>query len=153
MPNTEAPSTARARAPFTPEQVRSLNEYQVSGAMHPFTCGEHDCRARLVATEAGWECPRDCGYTQAWAHEVMANWAWKDGHADTPRVNWQDITPLAAVALVLPHPEVDGPLDTSGVPCPWPWEPQQRTDIGQYHCPYCLEMVVGGHPHPDYSGT
>lgn len=34
-----------AKAPFTPEQVESLNDYQKSGAMHPFTCGY--CRDRL----------------------------------------------------------------------------------------------------------
>lgn len=27
------------RAPWSKDQVASLNEFQVSGAMHPFTCG------------------------------------------------------------------------------------------------------------------
>lgn len=62
-------------APFTPEQVRRLNEYQHAGQFHPYTCG--NCRDNLgtengmndrllVATEQGWECPT-CDYTQNWA--------------------------------------------------------------------------------------
>ena len=65
----------RLRAPFTPEQVEALNEYQQGGWMHPFTCGG-TCRERLgieaelVATEAGWVC-ETCDYTQDWAHPMM----------------------------------------------------------------------------------
>ncbi len=49
---------------FTPEEVESLNSYQISGAFHPFTCGgdrtdkDHlDGEGLLVATEDGWLCP------------------------------------------------------------------------------------------------
>ena len=58
-------------APFTPEQVKGLNEYQKSGRMHPFTCGTDDCRCDLIATEKEWVCP-ECDYTQDWAHDWMA---------------------------------------------------------------------------------
>jgi hypothetical protein len=66
------------RAPFTPEQVASLNGYQASGAVHPFTCGNDDCPAEqavLVAREDGWRCPA-CTYTQDWAHAQMADGSW-----------------------------------------------------------------------------
>jgi hypothetical protein len=67
-------------APFTPEQVEALNEYQQGGWGHPFTCcGPDSCRDRLgtgddgralVATENGWVC-RTCDYNQDWAHSFM----------------------------------------------------------------------------------
>jgi hypothetical protein len=79
----------RVEAPFTPDQVESLNGYQVSGVMHPFTCGR--CRDELgiwedgtindrllVATEAGWTCPT-CDNTQNWAWPWMADGSWR-GH-------------------------------------------------------------------------
>jgi hypothetical protein len=94
-----------ARAPFTSEQVESLNAYQVSGVMHPFTCGNDDCKrcefeievdsilaplvgqevgtifkatdtCVLIATENGWVCP-SCDYTQTWAWKWMADFSWK----------------------------------------------------------------------------
>jgi hypothetical protein len=68
------------RAPFSPDQVAALNDYQQAGWMHPFTCpnrgdGKHRTTTDLgilVATEAGWTCP-DCDYTQGWAHSFMAD--------------------------------------------------------------------------------
>jgi len=63
-------------APFTTEQVKSLNDFQQSGYFHPFTCGNENCRADLIATEFGWVCPA-CEYTQKWAHEFMTNNEWK----------------------------------------------------------------------------
>ena len=70
----------RIFAPFTVQQVAALNEYQETQVMHPFTCGGSDvhCREVLIATEEGWICPK-CGYTQNWAHDFMANGAWKKG--------------------------------------------------------------------------
>jgi hypothetical protein len=60
------------KTPWTPEQVKALNERQDNGIYHPFTCGgnrtdEHhlDGEGRLVATENGWKCPY-CDYTQDW---------------------------------------------------------------------------------------
>ena len=71
--------TDTIRAPWTQEQVDRLNEYQRAGAFHPFTCPrEHSCSERLygavelVATVDGWVCPKDCDYTQDWAHAMMA---------------------------------------------------------------------------------
>lgn len=59
---------------FSPDEVQSLNEYQHSGAFHPFTCGSgHRCDPQhldgeglLVATVDGWICPF-CDYRQDWA--------------------------------------------------------------------------------------
>lgn len=62
-------------APFTYGQVQSLNKFQKSGRMHPFTCGgKHVGQAPiLVAGRDGWTCPDDtCPYTQNWAHGFMA---------------------------------------------------------------------------------
>lgn len=68
---------------FTADEVRSLNEYQISGEFHPFTCGgdrtdvNHlDGQGILVATEDGWECPF-CEYKQDWAHDWMKDWSWE----------------------------------------------------------------------------
>ena len=68
---------------FTAEEVKNLNEFQRSGAMHSFTCGaeKHDYepghRPDLLATTGGWVCPDPhCDYTQDWAHDFM-----KDGSA------------------------------------------------------------------------
>ncbi len=74
------------KAPFTPEQVDALNEYQKGHRFHPFTCGSgrrtDDAHSKvkremglsdwgtLVATPDGWICPA-CDYTQDWAHEFM----------------------------------------------------------------------------------
>lgn len=77
-------------APFTTEQVTSLNAYQVSNAWHPFTCGGGHTPAqanagnpgcggiRLIAAEDGWYCANDlCGYRQAWAWAWMADGSWR----------------------------------------------------------------------------
>ena len=69
------------KAPFTPDQVESLNAYQKSGVFHPFTGnndllpdGEDDI---LVAEQDGWHSLVDPNYTQDWAHSWMADWSWK----------------------------------------------------------------------------
>ena len=68
------------KAPFTDEQVASLNEYQQLGLMHPFTCCSHDgCKKDatvkhgiLIASNEGWTCP--CGkWKQDWAHKFMTD--------------------------------------------------------------------------------
>ncbi|MFD9004449.1 hypothetical protein ACFV0T_26410 [Streptomyces sp. NPDC059582] len=64
------------RAPWTPEQVAALEQFQIGGRMHPFTCGaaRHALAPRLVPSREGWHCPDpDCDYTQDWAHEFMAD--------------------------------------------------------------------------------
>lgn len=68
---------------WAPELVAELNQRQQDGRFHPYTCGTDDCgesftckdwadqdhevffRSVLVATTAGWQCPR-CDYTQDW---------------------------------------------------------------------------------------
>ena len=47
-------------APFTDDQVASLNAYQAAGSGHPFTCGPDGCQAVAQAERDGWRCPR-CG--------------------------------------------------------------------------------------------
>lgn len=66
----------RIKAPFTPEQVKALNEWQQCDWVHPFTCGRHhpDKNSLLVATPEGWKCP-SCDYTQDCAHDFMAEGA------------------------------------------------------------------------------
>jgi hypothetical protein len=68
--------TEPIQAPFTDDQVASLNAYQGAGAFHPFTCGTESCRGALLATRDGWRCPR-CDYRQPWAWEWMADWSWR----------------------------------------------------------------------------
>ena len=68
-------------APWTADQVNSLNGYQRMAWGHPFTCG-NGCRVEgqpLVATVHGWICVY-CDYTQNWAHEFMADSSWKYGN-------------------------------------------------------------------------
>lgn len=66
---------------------------------------------------------------------------------------WRDIIPVDAVDITLPHDGIEGPLNSMGKRCPWPWDPQQLVGapLGCTHCPYCGDMVVAGVPHPDYS--
>ena len=67
-------------APFTSEQVESLNAYQSSGAFHPYTC---DCGRVLRAVPAGLECPW-CRRVQAWAHEFTVNGEWRGAGEERP---------------------------------------------------------------------
>lgn len=55
--------------------------------------------------------------------------------------------------LQLPSDDVQGPLTQEGKECPWPWDPIQLkgAPLGQYHCPYCGEMVLAGVDHIDYN--
>lgn len=66
-----------ALAPFTDDQVTSLNGYQQAGLFHPFTCGNDSSHELLVATAAGWQCP-SCDYRQNWAHDWMADNGWQE---------------------------------------------------------------------------
>ena len=58
------------KAPFTQQEVDSLNNWQKLGYVHPFTCGNDSSHRPLLATTDGWIC-QDCDYTQDWAHEFM----------------------------------------------------------------------------------
>jgi hypothetical protein len=63
-------------APFSDDQVASLNSYQAAGVGHPFTCGTDSCRGVLRATQDGLCCP-GCNYRQDWAWRWMADWSWR----------------------------------------------------------------------------
>lgn len=69
------------------------------------------------------------------------------------RRHWSTIDPKDAEDITLPRDDIEGPLTQDGRTCPWPWEPQQLVGapLGQYHCPYCGEMVIAGIPHVDYA--
>ena len=66
---------------------------------------------------------------------------------------WHEIAPEDAINIELPRPDIAGPVNEQGEPCPWPWEPQQLVGVplGQYHCGYCGAMVMAGLPHIDYA--
>lgn len=64
----------RIEAPWTAEQVWSLNEYQASGAMHPFTS---ENSTELIATPDGWIEHEDGKVIQKWAWAWMADWSWQ----------------------------------------------------------------------------
>ena len=59
-------------APWTIEQVRTINDFQQLEHLHPFTCGTEGCRADLVATVRGWIC-LFCDYTQGWCMSTQAD--------------------------------------------------------------------------------
>ena len=66
------------RAPWSDDQVASLNGYQACQRHHPFTCACKD-GAPLRATSRGWVCDA-CNYGQQdWAHDFMADWSWQAG--------------------------------------------------------------------------
>lgn len=72
-----------SKSPWRDDQVKNLNDYQMKGVFHPFTCDRKspECEVNitprdyskdgvLIATEEGWVCP--CGkYSQKWAHDFM----------------------------------------------------------------------------------
>lgn len=68
------------RAPFTPDQVVSLANWQADDNVHPFTCDNRDDEVThpgklgiLLPTVRGWICPF-CDYTQNWAYTFMASY-------------------------------------------------------------------------------
>jgi hypothetical protein len=72
--------------PWTPDQVKGLNDYQFNGYFHPYTCenrgdGKHRTLGRdlgtLIATTEGWVCPY-CSYEQNWAHAMSVEMANKE---------------------------------------------------------------------------
>jgi hypothetical protein len=70
-------------------------------------------------------------------------------------LHWTEIEPKDAVDLnLLKRLDIVAPLNENGERCPWPWDPQRLVDapLGQYHCPYCMAMVIAGMPHLDYAG-
>lgn len=53
-------------------QIAAINAQQHAGHVHPFTCGNANCREVLVADKDGMRCPK-CDYRQAWVPEIVAN--------------------------------------------------------------------------------
>jgi len=66
----------RVTAPWTEEQVRSLNGYQASGRFHPFTYGDGADQVDLIATRDGWVACDGGPVVQDWAHGFMADGSW-----------------------------------------------------------------------------
>jgi hypothetical protein len=60
-------------APWTPEQVKALNEYQEAGYVHPFM----NDGVILIATPEGWVEKEGGPVTQTWAHDFMASDNWR----------------------------------------------------------------------------
>ena len=64
-------------APFSADEVERINEFQLSGRWHPFTCGndhsrDEDDSPSLVAMSDGWHCPvAGCDWKQDWAWAFM----------------------------------------------------------------------------------
>lgn len=73
---TMASTPDRVIAPFSPDQIASLNGFQQAYVWHPFTCGTDGCGHDLKATASGWICPA-CAYTQDWAWPFMADGSWR----------------------------------------------------------------------------
>ena len=66
-------------APWTPDQVASLNGYQNCGYCHPFTGTRkpNGDETILLATPEGWVEHEGGPVTQTWAYPFMADWTWK----------------------------------------------------------------------------
>lgn len=62
-------------APWTDDEVDSLNAYQSAGFVHPFT---GPAGGDLIATKDGWIEEPGGVVVQSWAHPWMANWRWND---------------------------------------------------------------------------
>jgi hypothetical protein len=84
-------------APWTIEQVDTLNHYQRTEFVHPYKCPMHDGGDHiLVATRKGWICPH-CAFTQDWASELMLE-TLVDPREELAKIAPEDlITPLSAV--------------------------------------------------------
>lgn len=117
-------------APFAPDQVASMNAYQVSGVMHPFTCsgghaphgadaGDAGHRVGLVASASGWDCPAaGCTYRQDWAHAFMVDFGWRSDDAIG-----DDFAAHADESLALAHDAFEAAAET------WPaWDSRAGGD-------------------------
>jgi hypothetical protein len=70
---------SQVEAPWTPDQVESLNAYQHADNVHPFTGerGPNGEETVLVATPQGWVEQEGGPIVQRWAHFWMADWSWR----------------------------------------------------------------------------
>jgi hypothetical protein len=64
------------QAPWTDDQVLSLNTYQECSRYHPLTYSNGDEKVNLIATNEGWVACQGGPVVQAWAHRWMADWSW-----------------------------------------------------------------------------
>lgn len=69
----------KVEAPWTDDQVASLNAYQHAGVFHPFTGTRqpNGDETILIATCDGWIEREGGPVVQTWAHPAMANWQWQ----------------------------------------------------------------------------
>jgi hypothetical protein len=67
------------KAPWSDEQVTSLNAYQNCNECHPFTGTRkpNGDETPLIATPAGWIEEENGPVVQDWAHSWMLNWEWR----------------------------------------------------------------------------
>jgi hypothetical protein len=79
----------RIEAPWTDDQVASLNAYQTAGYVHPYTYGDGDEKVDLIATQDGWVAKLGGPVVQNWALEDMCNWKWR----------WPEFEQLRAQAI------------------------------------------------------
>lgn len=108
------------RAPFTDDQVASINAYQRSDTPRPYSC-----RARpgprhglLIATADRFGCP-DCDYTRQGCYVWLGDWAWRNAtsteislsarpyRCDCAKLRYQD--EAVARAAAGSSPDVYGP--------------------------------------------
>jgi len=70
----------RVNAPWTADQVESLNAYQKCDRVPHFTGkrGPDGEKTYLIATKDGWVEKPGGPVVQTWAHAFMANWNWDD---------------------------------------------------------------------------
>lgn len=67
------------KAPWSDEQVTSLNAYQNCNEWHPFTGTRkpNGDETPLIATPSGWVEEENGPIIQDWAHSWMTNWEWR----------------------------------------------------------------------------
>lgn len=78
------PILPRTNAPWTDEQVASLNAYQNAGYVHPFTNGDGEDKVDLIATREGWVRKAGGRVVQHWAHTFMTDGSWRIPEFEEP---------------------------------------------------------------------
>lgn len=65
----------RYEAPWTQDEVHSIDEYQQDEDLHPLTCPDCAGNQALSAYLDGLKC-KSCNYTQNWVYPWMADYNW-----------------------------------------------------------------------------
>ena len=66
------------QAPWSEDQVKSLNSYQKANKFHPFTgTDSQGNKVNLIATQDGWLAEDNGVIVQDWCHHWMADFSWK----------------------------------------------------------------------------